>query len=141
MTISKEQWAEIERQLSGSWGHVELICDGYKVSAEIQRIASLKLGITVFVDGVIKGEWLNDESEIPKKFHQEKKRRIAKSPMREWYIKNSKSRLWSKEERANYAAQAKATMSFWYPYWTNAAAFCRHIRKTCTSIEIVKIGY
>lgn len=141
MTISKEQWVEIEKQLSGSWGRVELICDGYGVDAVISRIAPLKLRITVFVDGVIKGEWLNDESDIPKKFHQEKKRFLSKPDMRKWYIKNSKSKLWSKEERAEYAAKAKKTMSFWYPYWTNAKAFCRHIRKTCTSIEIVKIGY
>lgn len=61
--------------------------------------------------------------------------------MRAYYFKLSKSRHWPKEERAEYAAKAKETWSTWMPYWSNAKAFCRHIRKTCASIEIVKIGY
>lgn len=140
MTISKQQWAEIETKLSGMFGSVELLCDGYKVHAVIKTIG-MKLVIGVYVNGFIEGKWMLGESDIPKKFHQEKKRFLSKQKMREWYIKNSKSRLWSKEERAKYAADAKATMSFWYSYWTSSKAFCRHIRKTCTSIEIVKIGY
>jgi hypothetical protein len=143
MSITKEQWEQIEQQLSGAWGQVELVCDGYKISAAIGRISPLKYGIEVYVDGFIKGEWVlnNGNSEIPRKFHCEKKRYICNTKMREFLLKQSKSRGWPKERREAFAADAKKTHSHWLPYWTSAKAFCRHIRKTCSSIEIVKIGF
>lgn len=141
MAVTKEHWAEIEKQLSGSWGRVELHCDGYQVVAQVGRIAPLKYGIEVYVDGVIKGEWMDGESEIPRKFHQKRTRYINNARTRAHYLKMSKSKLWTKEEREQWAQSASATISMWWPYWTNAKAFCRHIRKTCTTIEVVKIGY
>lgn len=142
MAISKEQWEQIERQLGGVFGRVELVCDGYKVHAQVQQTA-MKLVIAVYVDDFIKGEWMFNEakSEIPLKFHQEKKRFFFSPKLRKLYTKWGKSRMWTKEERARYAEDAKRTCSHWWPYWTSATAFCRHLRKTCTSIEIVKIGY
>lgn len=142
MTISKEQWAEIEKHLSGVFGRVELLCDGYKITAEIQK-NKMKLVVSVYVDGVIKGEWIfnKGDSEIPRKFHQEIKRFAFSAKYRAHLIKSSKSKLYTKEMRAKDAADAVRTSSHWWPHWPNAKAFCRHIRKTCTSIEIVKIGY
>lgn len=142
MAVSKEQWNEIEAQLSGMFGRVELTCDGYKINAAVER-SGMRMYVVVYVDGYTRGEWIinKEGSEIPRKFHCEKKRPVGGTKMRAWYLKVSKSRAWSKEERAEYAAKAKETWSTWMPYWSNAKAFCRHIRKTCTSIEIVKIGY
>lgn len=138
---TKEQWVEIERQMSGSFGRVVLACDGYKVDAVVERVGSLKYGIAVYVDGLINGEWLSGESEIPRKFHQEKKRFVNRLVERENYVKMSKMRCYSKEERALFVKNSKRTFSLWSPCWTSAKSFCRHIRKTCTSIEIVEIGY
>ncbi|MEW5905123.1 MAG: hypothetical protein AB1722_12370 [Pseudomonadota bacterium] len=142
MAITKEQWEQIEANLSGVFGFVELVCDGYKINAQVQQ-DKMKLVVSVYVDGIMKGEWIFNaaNSEIPRKFHCEKKRPACGTIMRAWYLEQSKSRTWSKQERADYAAKAKETTSTWLPYWTSAKAFCRHIRKTCTSIEIVKIGH
>lgn len=142
MTPTKEQWAEIESQLGHYLGAVDLVCDGHKVQARVVR-DKMKLVIAVYVDGVIKGEWIGNEagSEIPVKFHREKKRYIGGAKYRAWLVKQSKSRIRTKEQREKYAADAKRTTSIWSPCWPNPAALCRHLRKTCTSIEIVKIGY
>ena len=142
MSITKEQWAEIEKQLSGMMGRVKLMCDGYEIDANIER-CKMRLYVMVYVDGCFKGEWIanREGSEIPLKFYREQKRPAAGAKMRAWYLKESKSRFWSKEQRAEHAAKARKTFSTWIPYWPNAKAFCRHIRKTCTSIELVKIGY
>ncbi len=141
--VTKEQWEQIEQQLSGSWGRVELVCDGYKIHAIVGRISPLKYGIEVYVDGVIEGAWVlnNDNSEIPRKFLCEKKRFVFGAKYRESLLKMSKSRIWPKEQREGFAARANKTHTHWLPYWTSAKAFCRHIRKTCTAIELVKIGY
>lgn len=142
MTISKEQWKEIETKLSGILGAVDFICDGYKVSAQVHT-HKMKLVVSVYVDGFIKGEHIFNmsDSEIPRKFHQEKKRFVFGGKYRALLIKKSKTRGTSKEFRDSCIADAKKTSSHYWPHWSNAAAFCRHIRKTCTSIEIVKIGY
>lgn len=141
MAVSKEQWAEIEAQLGRFMGCVELMCDGYKISAEVER-NKMTLVVSVYVDGYIRGEWIFNKggSEIPLKFHQEKKRFVFGAKYRALLTKQSKSKFFSKDERDKAAADAKKTGSHWWPHWPNAKAFCRHIRKTCTSIEVVKIG-
>lgn len=142
MTISKEQWSEIEVQLSSIMGRVELMCDGYKISAEVER-DKMKLVVSVYVDGYIRGQWMfnKEGSEIPLKFHQEKKRFAFSAKYRALLIKQSKVRGIGKDFRDSCIADAKKTNSHYWPHWPNAAAFCRHIRKTCASIEIVKIGF
>lgn len=142
MAVSKEQWVEIEAQLSRIMGRVELVCDGYKITASIER-DKMKLVVTVYVDGYIKGEWIfnKEGSEIPLKFHQEKKRFVFGAKYRALLAKQSKSKYFSKDERDKSAADSIKTCSHYWPHWSNAKAFCRHIRKTCTTIEVVKIGY
>lgn len=142
MAISKEQWAEIENQLSRVFGRAELICDGYKINAEVQT-SKMKLVVVIYVDGVFKGEWVinKGDSEIPRKFLQEKRRFVFTAKYRALLVKQSKSKCFSKEERAQCAEDAKKASVYWLPWWPNAKAFCRHIRKTCTSIEIVKVGF
>jgi len=140
MAITKEQWTQIEAEAGLQFGRVKLLCDGHTISTEVQR-DKMKLVVAVYVDGYIKGEWMSQDCEIRRKFYCEVKRFAWNKKMRDWYIKESKSRLWTKEQRAEHAAEAKKTHSCWMPCWPNAKALCRHIRKTCTSIEIVKIGY
>lgn len=142
MAVTKEQWAEIEKQLSGLWGRVKLMCDGYEIYAAVEQY-KMKMVVTVYVDGVIKGAWVFNEadSEIPRKFHQEKKRFVFSAKFRALLAKQAKSKYFNKDERDKAAADSKKTRSHYWPHWPNAKAFCRHIRKTCTTIEVVKIGY
>lgn len=86
MALTKDQWEQIEAQLSSIMGRVELICDGYKISAVIERI-KMTLVVAVYVDGYIRGEWVfnKDGSEIPLKFHQEKNASfLARSIVQHW---------------------------------------------------------
>lgn len=140
MAISKEQWAEIETQLTGIMGRVELLCDGYKVNACIER-SGMKLVIAVYVNGEIKGSWCDGKGEIPQKFCQVKKRYLYPASKRAVAAKAAKRRGMDADSRKWYTSIAERNIKTWMPWWTNSKAFCRHIRKTCTSIEIVKIGY
>jgi len=142
MPVTKEQWEQIEQELGQTFGTVYLVCDGHAIGARVEK-DKMKLVISVYVDGLIEYKYIPDKenSEIPRKFWQEKKRFLMGGGTRKLYLKWSKSRLFSKEERARYAADANKTHSHWWPWWPNPKAFCRHIRKTCQSIEVVKIGY
>lgn len=140
MAISKEQWAEIEAQLSNIMGRVDLVCDGYRVNA-IVEYSKMKMYVAVYVNGEIKGEWTNGKGEIPQKFCQVKKRYLYSAAKRAEAKKAATRRGMGADLRKWYTGVAESSITSWMPWWTNSKAFCRHIRKTCTSIEIVKIGY
>lgn len=138
---TKAQWAEVETQLSHSYGSVELLCDGYKVHAEIKSIAPLKQGIVVYVNGVFKGEWMKGDAEEAKKFHREMKRYLYSAKAREAAAKSAKRRHLGAVLKRFFTGAATRSISHWSPWWTNPKAFTRHLRKTCADIQIVKIGY
>lgn len=141
MTLTKDQWAEIEKQLCGSFGRVELRCDGYQVAAAVEQIGTLKQGIVVYVNGYVRGVWMDGKAEEAKKFHREMKRYLYPAKKRDEARKKLKSRGLHAELRGWYAGVAEKSISTWAPYWTNANAFTRHLRKTCTDIEVVSVGF
>lgn len=141
MTLTKEQWAAIEKQLAGYFGRVELRCDGYQVVAAVEQIGPLKQGIVVYVNGWMKGEWMKGEAEEAKKFHCEMKRYLYPAKQRDEAKKKLKSRRLIDQLRDWYAGVAGKSVSTWAPYWTDAKAFTRHLRKTCTDIELVSLEY
>lgn len=141
MTITKEQWQGIETQLSGDFGRVKLRADGYEIAASIERLKPLKFCIAVYVDGYIKGEWMNGKDDRDLKFYHEKRGFVFSVKSRNDAKKKLLDRRLDKRIRAFYQNMVEGCYSVWEPYWTNPAAFCRHIRKSCTSIELIKIGY
>lgn len=140
MPITKEQQSQIEYELCGFFGRVELLCDGHKITAAVKGIGPLKQVVAIYIDGEIKGEWARGEDEFVRKFHRESKRYLLSKREREMAMKNSTNRYLPKEYREYRKASATKTLSFWYPYWTSAKLFLRHISKTCAEIEVVKIG-
>lgn len=140
-TLSKAQWSAIEKELSGYFGAVELVCDGYKVTAVIEPIAKLKQGICVYVNGYIRGEWMKGEVDEARKFHREMKRFLYPASKRAEAKTKLKSRRLHASLREWYAGVAERSVSTWAPYWTSATAFTRHLRKTCTDIELVSLRF
>ena len=141
MPISKEQWDGIEKELSGHFGRVELRCDGHEIIAAIAPIAPLRQAIVVYIDGHIKGEWLMGKNELACKFHRESKRFLYSKKQRDQAKLSMKRRGNSPESRKFWNETTTLQSSVWYPWWTNAKAFLKHISKTCTEIEVVKIGF
>lgn len=142
MTPTKDQWADIERELSSVFGYANLVCDGYQIHLKIERIAknSIKYGVAIYVDGLIRGDWMLGKKEEALKFYREEKRYVWNAKMRAALLQISKRGVLDKADRDQYARDAKATTSLWSPYWPTAKALCRHLRTTCTAIEVVAIG-
>lgn len=138
MTLTNDQWAAIEKQLTGYFGRVELRCDGYQVVAVVEPIAALKLAIVVYVNGYWKAAWMDGKAEEARKFHRETKRYLYSARQRDEAKKKLKSRRLHVTLRDWYVGVAEKSISTWAPYWTNAKAFTRHLRKTCTDIVEVR---
>lgn len=138
--MTPSQWKEIEATLSHPFGVVTLQADGYRVTAEVKRGKGLRYCIAVFINGVI--EWkqcLDTEAEAPRKFWRERKRYLYSAAKREAFAKKAKSRALYADLREHYLRMSEAASVTMDPTWPNAKDFCRHLRKTCTSVEVVPI--
>ncbi len=79
-TLTKEQWKQVEINLSGPFGEVELLADGYRLTLQVQRYKALRHCITV---GKLKGEWFKGEAPEAKKFCRESRRWLYPAKKRE----------------------------------------------------------
>lgn len=68
MTITKEQWVQIEIELSRPQGHVEMLVDGFKVNLHVEWFKNLKYTIMTYVNGKFCGKWMNADSDEGKRF-------------------------------------------------------------------------
>lgn len=141
MTISKEQWKQIEAELSHTFGSVDLVCDSYRVSAVVKQAGVLKQNIVVYVDGWIKGEWMTGDNERASKFYRETKRYLYSAKKRADAQVQAKKRGTPAILREWFESVATSQSSSLTPFWNNPKAFCRQLRKTCTAVDLVKIGY
>lgn len=137
---TKDQWQRIEQQLAGPFGRVELKADGYSLVLVVTPYKELKYCIAVYVDGWIKGEWLKGEAPEAKKFCQERRRWLYPARKREEAKQALKSRRLA-FMRDHYKSVAECQISTWSPHWLSAKLLTRHLRKTCTDIAIVSLGY
>jgi len=137
MPLSKPQWEVIEKSLAYPFGAVNLRCDGYEIAAHVQQ-SKMKLFVMVYVDGEFKGAWLDGKDDRCIKFCQKKIKHILNSSEKKKALEASRMRSLSKEDRAMFKEAAEKNFEYWVPYWTSPKAFCRHIRKTCKSIEIIE---
>ncbi|ENN99775.1 MULTISPECIES: hypothetical protein [Pseudoalteromonas] len=65
MAISKEQWAEIEKQLAGLFGSVIFKYGEFEITVIRGRVSESKTSLVVYVDDVIKGGWYSKDIERP----------------------------------------------------------------------------
>lgn len=137
MSLSKAQWMAIEKLLSAPFGHAKLKCDGYEITAQVRQIG-MKLVVAVFVDGRIKGAWLDGKDERCIKFYQCKKQLVLRGKMRASVMEASAKKHLGKETKAMLRRHLEDFIVSWTPYWSSPKAFCRHIQKTCTQIEFME---
>ncbi|MDT3668982.1 MAG: hypothetical protein ROZ37_01465 [Aromatoleum sp.] len=134
--LTKEQWAQVEADLSHPYCPVGLRCDDHEITLKVEREKGLKFVVSVYVDGWIKGEWFKGEPEHVRKFWREHRSFLWKPKQRAEAAKRLKQRGLSKDSREWYGKVVEAkTDPMWFPHWPNAKALCRHLRKTCTTIE------
>lgn len=136
MALTKEQWQVLENQLSYPLGRVKLRCDGYQISAYVEKSKGLKFEIMVYIDGEFRGVWLNGEDERCLKFYRAIKHYLWRGKLRE-ELKDDLRKRQTKESRDRYKEMLEEHFFTWVPYWPSASAFFRHIRKTCKQIEVM----
>ena len=116
MAITKEQWSDIERELSYANGTVTLVCDAYRVNVLVVPVDTLQYGIMVYVNGKFEGRWLIEDCEERRRFMR---------PLERF--------LWSARERA-------AMLKRWGGKRASKDQVERINRKNNKELEVVSIG-
>jgi hypothetical protein len=65
MTISKEQWKQLEYELASGWVDVAFHYKGHEVAIRRERKNETTTVLAVYVDGCIKGNWFNPIDKLP----------------------------------------------------------------------------
>lgn len=137
MPITKEQWTQVETELSGSWGRVEMLIDGFKVSLRIERVKSLRYTIMTYVNGQWRGKWMSADSEEGKRFFCPKSSFVWPAKHRADVIKIYGGKRCPKAKLEELNKKVTTLV----PWWNNVKSMRRHFEKNNQSLELVSIGY
>lgn len=129
---TKEQWAEFEKQADSLYSSQTITCDGFELTVRKELVSKNQLGIMVYVNGCIKGEWLGREKPDcqEQRFMRPTERYVFSAKVRQQALKILGKRLYAKE-------RYEQKLKLFSPFWTSAASLRRHLVKTCKSITIL----
>ena len=126
MNLTKAQKDDIASRCT-QWSSSVLQCDGYRISLREERLKN-RIYIMVYINGLFKGEYLNKECEIAKKFYYHKKSYLYKGKLKKILLRiPAKRRI----------LDPQSHIIMVYPYWSSIESFLRNIEKTCQNIEII----
>lgn len=135
--MDQKQWKEVEQALSHPYGRARLLADGHTLDMIVERGKGLRYVVAVYIDGVI--EWkhsISKEDGPHRKFWRSRKIYIASAAKRAEYASLAKKRGMPADLKKMYAEWAASSREIFVPTFPSAAALCRHLRKTCASVEL-----
>lgn len=133
---TKEQWEEIAKEMNSLFGSVHLKCDGYLLSTKMERDKNNRLYIVVYINGYIRGKWIEvvDDpeqfSDIPKRFYRHSSRqRMSAKELKVW------EKLIGKRECKKKGYYGRRYLS--EPGWLKPGPLIRHLKKYNTNIQVL----
>jgi len=137
--MTKEQWAEVEKALSGLYGRARLRIEGREITLARELVSKNKLGVVVYVDGEWKGEWIGVAKDCDEQRFMYPSRRSAYSTKerdRQKRLLKRFGKRWCKEQGIT-DPNKKATI--FLPFFPSATAARRHFQKNFSEIELVEV--
>lgn len=132
-TLTKGQRVQLVERLASPFGDVRLICDGHRVSLQVQRLSrtALKYGVMTYVDGRFEGKWLSDKDAPERKFLRRRERFIYSAKTRSEIARKCSKRLLKE-----YWPNLNEKIEFFDPVWSSGKAAIDHLCRVCESVEI-----
>jgi len=72
--MTEQEWKTIEGKLQGAYGMVKIQADDHVITLAVERLKGLQYCIMVYIDGWIKGEYLNKDSALGLKYYRKVER-------------------------------------------------------------------
>ncbi len=132
--LTPEQWKRIEDALGFAYGSAELEVDGYRLLLRVAHVGPLKLKITPFVNGWMRGEWLGKECEERRRFFRPVVLRLFSHADKAKWIKACG------KKRAYEMFELDKTRTYWFFAWPSFGPLKRHLVKHNASIRLVSIN-
>jgi len=132
MKLTKEQKTELAQKLTSPWGHVTLICDGFKVDLQVQRYTAMTYRVMTFINGEFKGLWVSSKNEHPEqKFLRKLVKPLYSPAFKAKLEKIYGKRAFAKEERFHLK------LTSYVPDFPSGKAAISHLCKVSESIQVV----
>lgn len=132
--MTDANWQKVEQELKGTYGHVELLIDGYKIDLiKVLDSEQQRLYIAVYVDSKIRGEWITSDCEIRRKFYYCSKHCALKRKDIDALKKIMGKRDFEKNKE-------KWSYEIYSPYFGSFRTLKSHFENSNSYIELVKIG-
>jgi hypothetical protein len=132
MKLTKEQKAECASSLDHPYGRVELVCDGRKITLNVESCKKLSYRVMTYVDGHFLGKWISGSEAHPEQ-------KFLRKVVRPVYSASFKKKM-EKAAGKRFVAQDpfyKKTVTTYMPDWASGKAAINHLCKVCESVELV----
>jgi len=133
--MTKEDWKKVEDRLRFPGARASLRVDGKDVILEV-RTDKMKMVIQVYVDGWVRGEWLDTKKSCPEQSYMRRHERFL-WPKKERDAAAKFAKRWGKREAKKYMGDMDKKFVCFIPYFPSVSAVRTHYEKTFSSIELV----
>ncbi|MDB5802296.1 MAG: hypothetical protein JWL63_3235 [Rhodocyclales bacterium] len=136
MKLTKEQKTNLAKQLGNVYGFAELMCDGRKITLQVERASkrSLSYHVVMYIDGQIRGAWFSAKEDLPEhKFMRKSVKRLHSAQ-----AKAKAEKAYGKRFVKTHLAHYDHTHTQFLPYWSTGKAAIDHLCKACDSVEIIE---
>lgn len=132
--MEQADWDALKTQMDSPWGGMKLKCDGFEICLSQQTDSTKKSWSTlVYVDGYLKGAWLDCDHKTGEPKHEET-RRFYRKVTRSLYTKKhieAYRKIWGKRK----AAEAEAAKFITYDWsWKSFSSLKKQLLASNTSI-------
>lgn len=134
--MTKEEWARVEKALSGTYGMARVKADEFVVTFHRQLVSKNRLAIVTYVDGYMKGEWINAEDPHPEQRCLRPASRFMCGPKERAALKKIPKRT---REKWGPAFDPDRKWHYFDRCWPSVTAIRRHYQKTFTLIELKEV--
>ncbi len=132
MKLTKEQKQSLIDTLTSTWGRVNLLCDGYRVTLCVQPVAALKFRVVTYVNGVWEGKWIAGKESFPEQKFLNRKEISCAKPSE----KAKAEKIFGKRAVAKEPWYSKKIVTYDIS-WASGRQAINHLCRVCESIEIV----
>lgn len=129
MSISKEQWAEIEERLKGFYVNVKFTLSGHEICIQKKLYKENQYALVVYIDGVWKGLWMSGDKDpvydpIVKQVWRRRTRAVFSPSKKAELIKG-----FGKRRAKKYFSRLDDVVEYWNPDFKTAASLVRQFKK------------
>lgn len=136
--MTREEWQQVEKALSGIYGNAKLTVDGHAICFNRELISNNKLGIVTYVNGRWEAKWFSSKAEYPEQRFLKREEHYSHKPKLRAELNKHKKRYGAKFLKENGIDPDHKYVLF-TPIWPNVTAIRRHYEKNFSSIELVEV--